>query len=109
MHPRDEAQLLRQDATDREAAETRADQPGSRGAPCVVAKTKTVTTYPTAAARFYACEAQTVTGAETEGGSGALTAGGDTFFALNLGSAIPPSGTTILCTLASYRWVFRYD
>ena len=34
---------------------------------------------------------------------------GNTFFALNLGTAIPPQGTPIVATFVGNRWVFRYD
>lgn len=88
----------------------------SRRLPCpdvlgrtFVAKTKTVTTYPTAALKFYAMESQEVLGAETEGGSATFSDVGDTFHALNLGSAVPPSGTRVKVEYVPYRYVFRYD
>jgi hypothetical protein len=100
-----EAETLRLDDRDRAAADTRAEGPGAGGSLAVAAKTKTVSTYPTAAGRYYACETQLVTGTETEGGTGTLTAAGDTVYAFNVGSAIPPSGTTVMLTWVSYRFV----
>lgn len=99
---------LRQRAADAIASQN----PGTvtRGAPCMVAATKTLTTYPTTAATYYACDVVAVTGAETEGGAGILTVvSPTTFFALNIGTAIPPTGTKIIVTFVDYRWSFRYD
>ena len=105
----DEAKRLR----DREAALrddlSRRDRPPSLGSPSLVVQTRTLNTYPTAAQRFYACVAQTVLGAEVEGGPGNFTPGPASFYALNLGSSIPPVGTYVLATFVESRWVFRYD
>jgi hypothetical protein len=105
----DDAQRLRiDDALARDEA-TRDAPPRAAGSRSVVATTTTVTTYPTAAARFYAVTPQAVLGAETEGGSGSVSALSGTFYALNLGGTVPPNGTQVLCTFVEYRWVFRYD
>ena len=87
----------------------RSDQHPSFGSPSLVALTKKIQTYPTTARKFYACEPQTVLGKEVEGGAGTLTPGQATFFAFNLGTAIPPEGTPILATFVESRWVFRHD
>ncbi len=79
------------------------------GMPCLVAQTKTQSSYPTSAQTFYACSPLTVLGPEVEGGMAILTVGNSTFFSLNLGSAVPPSGTNVLATFVDNRWVFRYD
>ena len=81
----------------------------SSGMPCLVARTKQVSSYPTAAQQFFACSPVNVLGPEVEGGAGSLTLGISTFFALNLGSVVPPVGTNILATFIDNRWVFRYD
>lgn len=88
---------------------TQRDRLPSYGSPSLVAQTKTIRTYPSAAQQFYACVPQTVLGKEVEGGPGTLTPDSASFFALNLGTAIPPVGTTILATFVDSRWVFRYD
>ncbi len=75
----------------------------------MVAQTKSISSYPTAANRFFACAPAGVLGPEVEGGPGTVSTTGSTFFALNLGTAVPPSGTNVLCTYTRYRWVFRYD
>jgi hypothetical protein len=96
----------------RSASDAKASRPpgsASRGAPCMVAQTKTVTTYPTAAGKYFACAPVDVTGAETEGGSGTFTVATTTFYALNLGTAIPVTGTNVLVTFVDNRWTFRYD
>ena len=96
----------RADALDGEAD---LDSAGVNGAPCLVARTKALTSYPAVAAAYYGCESQTVTGAEVEGGAATIATDGDTFFALNLGTAIPPQGTGVVCTFVGNRWVFRFD
>ena len=79
------------------------------GMPVVAGQTKTLSAYPTSAQAFFACAPITVLGAEVEGGPGTITAGTSTFFALNLGTAIPPAGTNIVATFVDSRWVFRFD
>jgi hypothetical protein len=81
----------------------------SLGMPCLVAQTKVQSRYPTSAQVFYACSPLMVLGQEVEGGTGTLTAGSATFYALNLGSTVPPVGTSVLTTFVESRWVFRYD
>lgn len=105
----DEALKLRLDRDDDEATATQAPGPGPAGAITRVGITKTVATYPTTAGAFYAMQSAGVMGAQVEGGAGIVTGKGDTWYALNLGSAIPPVGTKVLCTFIKYRWVFRHD
>ena len=71
--------------------------------------TTTIKSYPTSAQRFYGCVPQTLLGVEVEGGPGSFTQEPSTFFALNLGTSIPPPGTNVLATFVESRWVFRYD
>ncbi len=109
MSNRDEAKRLRvRDAAiagDLSAAPYLADP----GTPCLVAQTTRVSTYPTSAQSFFACSPVAVLGAETEGAPAVLTALSPIFFALNLGSAIPPQGTDVIASFVGNRWVFRYD
>lgn len=88
---------------------SRRDRAASFGSPSLVVQTKAINTYPTTAQQFYACSPQTVLGQEVEGGAGTLSPIPATFFALNLGTAVPPIGTSILATYVESRWVFRYD
>ncbi len=81
----------------------------SLGMPCVVAQTKTISSYPTSAQQFYACSPLTILGLEVEGGAGTATPGSSTFYALNLGTAVPPLGANVVATFVDSRWVFRYD
>ena len=105
----DEAKRLRiRDATLSDGFSQTGRDP-SLGTVCLVVQTKTVSAYPTGAQSFYACSPLTILGPEVEGGPGALTSGGSTLFALNLGSAIPPIGVNVLATFVDNRWVFRYD
>jgi hypothetical protein len=79
------------------------------GAHASVLQTTTVGTYPTAAASAFGVKRVKVTAALSEGAPVTLAAEGFVFYALNLGSAVPPSGTFVLATQASGKWVFRYD
>jgi hypothetical protein len=82
--------------------------PYASAALCVI--TTTVTTYPTSAAEFYACFPELLTGSETEGAVPTFTPDtATTLYALNVGTAIPPSGTKLVIHGVGGRWVFRYD
>jgi len=103
----DDTEILRGEADDDRNERSRVRESGVGGSRSLLVKTKTVTTYPTAAGRFYACEIQGLLGTESEGSTGTLTAG-RTIYAYNLGASIPPTGTPVLLTEIPYRWVFRY-
>jgi hypothetical protein len=75
----------------------------------LAAVTTTLGSYPTSATSFFTCNPLIILGQEVEGGAGVVAAGAAMFFALNLGSAIPPQGTQVLATFVGNRWVFRYD
>ena len=79
------------------------------GSPALLARTTTIQSYPTAAQSFFACQPVTVLGTEAEGNAGVVYPGTSTFFALNIGSTIPPAGTQVVATFVGSRWVFRYD
>jgi hypothetical protein len=99
-----ERQLATSSALDRSTGQ---DLYGS-AALCVI--TTTVMTYPTSAAAFYACNPELLTGAETEGAAATFTADTATVvYAVNVGTAIPPSGTKIVIHAVGGRWVFRFD
>jgi hypothetical protein len=78
-------------------------------AAAMAAVTVTVATYPTAAAAFYGIQDCQINGTETEGGTATFVAGTATQYALNLGTAIPPSGTQIVVHGVGGRWCFRWD
>ena len=89
--------------------QSRRVEPLGNGACQVLAKTKTITTYPTSAGVFFACQTVKVLGTETEGDPGSITAVGDTFYAyLPTGRTVPASGTLVLCTRIPYRWMIEY-
>jgi hypothetical protein len=82
------------------------------GGAAVLVRTITRTTYPTVAGRVYAVVPSRVVVTEAEGQTPTFTdaANGDCFYALNLGSAIPPSGTRLVATLTpGGLYAFRYD
>ena len=65
--------------------------------------------YPTSASAYYVLNPVDLGGAEVEGQAvEAVTIPGG-FFAANLGTAIPPAGTIVVCHAVGKRWVFRYD
>src|SRR6202795_2199431 len=99
-----ERQAAASAALDRSAGQ----DPYGSAAMCVI--TTTVHTYPVVAAEFYACHPELLTGPETEGGGAVFTADtGTVVYAVNVGTAIPPSGTKLVIHAAGGRWVFRYD
>jgi hypothetical protein len=79
------------------------------GARSLLVQTTTKTTYPTTAGAYYAVKAVDVDGAETEGATPTFTVQTDIFYALNVGSAVPPSGTNILAECIGGMWLIRFD
>lgn len=109
MRARNEARRLRiRETTLADDLKRQLSDP-SQGSPSHVAQTIVLSSYPTTAQCYYACQPVTVLGTEVEGGLGSTSVLTSTFFCLNLGSAIPPAGTQILATFVGNRWVFRYD
>lgn len=106
----DEARTLRRRHDDLlDDVDTAVAHAGAHGAALLV-KTTTKTSYPTVAGVFYYVQYQTASGTETEGGAGTLTAdSAGLFYALNLGSAIPPAGTAVIAVFSDSLWTFRYD
>ena len=79
--------------------------------PAAIVVTTTVDTYPTTANVMYAVIEQIVTGSEDEGATPTVGAasGANPFYALNVGTQIPDSGTKLVVHQVGGRWVFRYD
>ena len=72
--------------------------------------TTTVTTYPLSAAEFYATNPTEIDGSEQEGIAATYTVDSDqVIYVLNVGTAIPPSGTRLVAHAVGGRWVARYD
>lgn len=96
-----------------EAANGDLDNSGDGQPDCAAAEfvlTTTVTTYPTTAAAFYACNPCQLNGLEAEGGTATPVPDTTTvFYALNQGTQIPPNGTSLVMHGVGGRWVFRYD
>jgi hypothetical protein len=105
----DEARQLRIRAEAIDERPGRLDRVPAFAAPCLIAKTTKLATYPTTAPSFYACTPATLLGSEVEGEAGTVAAGPSTFLALNLGAGVPPIGTAILATFVDCRWMFRFD
>jgi hypothetical protein len=83
---------------------------GAEGTAALIVQTTTVTTYPTAAGEFYACNPVGIDGSETEGGAATYTAdSAQVIYCLNVGTAVPPNGTNVLASAVGGRWCFRYD
>jgi hypothetical protein len=80
------------------------------GAVAMLAQTTTTGNYPTVPGTCFACVPALVDGPETEGATPAFSTGGSgLIFAFNLGSHVPPLGTTVIVHACGGRWVFRYD
>lgn len=85
------------------------DEPES-GTSSDVVQTVTVGTYPTDAESYYAVQPIGIGGDVAEGSSPTFSPDTDrTYYALNLGSEIPPEGTKLVVSACGGRWVFRYD
>jgi hypothetical protein len=80
-----------------------------RDSSAMLAQTTTAKTYPTAAAAFYAVVPCDIDGGEVEGAAATYSQTGSVTYALNLGTQVPPSGTTVVCHAIGGRWCFRYD
>ena len=104
-----EAQRLRILAGEDADARSRFDPASVGGAPTLVVKTVAVKTYPTVAQRYYGVQAASVLGAEIEGQAGSVSTSSGIFYALNLGSAVPPVGTQLIATFTGNRWVFVFN
>jgi hypothetical protein len=106
----DDGQRLRNQSKATTLAATRPPPVTMSGAPAMTAKILAGSTgLPTTPAVFFAVQGGIVTGDEAEGGTGTLIGGLATFYALNLGTAIPALGSFVLITYVNSRWVFRYD
>ncbi|HEV3122733.1 MAG TPA: hypothetical protein VGY53_12555 [Isosphaeraceae bacterium] len=105
----DDLRTARDRLSDLAGALDRAHESQPECALALVAVTFQESSYPTQAKSLFACKIQLVSGQETEGAAGVLTATTATIYAYNLGSAIPPQGTAILATQVGDRWTFRYD
>jgi hypothetical protein len=105
-----DTRILREREAASRAAAFRASPFAEEGAVAVLAQTTAVASYPIAAGVFYACMPLYVDGKETEGSPASFTADPTcTFYALNLGSQVPPPGTKIIAHACGGRWTFRYD
>lgn len=105
-----DTRILRERQAATRAAALRLAPFAEEGAVAVLAQTTTVSSYPTTAGVFYACMPISVDGAETEGAAASFHADQTrTFYALNLGSQVPPRGTLIIAHGCGGRWIFRYD
>jgi hypothetical protein len=82
----------------------------TRGSAAMLAQTTTVSAYPTTASAFYAVVPCNIDSVESEGAAATyVPQAGQVTYAFNLGTQIPPSGTTIVCHAVGGRWCFRYD
>jgi hypothetical protein len=103
------AERLRNEDAAVRSALSRRDRAESGGPDSVLAKTKTVGTYPTTAGKFFACQTVKLQGTEAEGSTGVKEDLGDTFMAyLPVGAPVPVSGAEVVCTRVAHRWVIDY-
>jgi len=99
-------QQLREIARAREALDV---TPAGRGASMLV-QTTTLGSYPTQAVATYVVNPVELDASDDEGAGATPTPDTDqSFFCVNLGSAVPPQGTLVVATACGGRWVMRYD
>ena len=86
-----------------------ADNDAADGSAAFLAQTASMGNYPNTAISVYAINLVSVDVAETEGASPSFTAGTDTYYAVNLGTNVPNTGTTVVVHAVGGRLAFRYD
>lgn len=92
------------------AALGRAGERYGEGGLSMLVQTFAETTYPTVANAFYAVHPVEVDGDDAEGDTPTFTVDDErTLHAYNLGSAVPPAGTNVICHSRSGRWVFTFN
>jgi len=101
--------IQRDRATAQDDVLDRLDDAARYGSAAILATTTTVTTYPTAAATFYAANTTEIDGTETEGAAANYTTQSGIVYILNVGSQIPPVDTRVVAHAVGGRWVFRFD
>ena len=74
----------------------------------LLVRTVAVSSYPTTAGVAYGVQALDLSVSEAEGATPTLTVLAGKFFAINLGSNIPPVGTSLLVELVQGKYVFVY-
>jgi len=105
-----ETRILRDRQSTARAAALRLVPFAEDGTVAILAQTRVVVSYPTVPAAFYACSPLQVDGPETEGAAATFTEDSTrTIYAFNLGTLIPPTGTSIIAHACGGRWTFRYD
>jgi hypothetical protein len=88
----------------------RAATTGALGSLAQLLTTTTITSYPTTAGAFYAGNPTYVNGAAVEGGAASYAPdASQVIYAYNVGTKVPPEGTTVVAHAVGGRWVFRYD
>lgn len=102
----DDAERLRIDDRESDDDYSRRDSSSPPTGCVVLAVTKTISSYPTSAGQFVACETRGIMGTEVEGSAGIGTNLGDTFYAYcPTGATVPASGSEVICVNVAHRWV----
>ena len=109
MKPRDELRTLRNRHEDLAVSSDIGRDDPDTGLPACLVQTTTVGSYPTATSKFFMCKQVEPGGTESEGATVNLNAIGGAFPVGILGSAVPPSGTTLIAHQIESRWVARYQ
>lgn len=99
-------QYLRETAQNRAARDADPSAAGS----AMLGVTSTDGNYPTNATSVYVVTPQELDADDSEGATSTPTSD-DTqnVYAVNLGTAVPPMGTQVVCHAVGGRWTFRYD
>ncbi len=107
MNSRDETRTLRGRDTDRLADLDRTANEEPAPAAAILARTVTVTTYPTTAGKVIACQALTISVTEVEGAAPTLTLVPGVFYSVHIGTNLPPVGSDVLLEMVDGLWVLR--
>lgn len=99
-------ETLRQIQRTREALDV---TPAGKGASMLV-QVSTAGSFPATAQAVYVVVPAEADAEDDEGASATYTPDNDSaFYCINLGSSIPPQGTTIIAHAVGGRWTMRYD
>jgi hypothetical protein len=75
----------------------------------VLVQTTTDGSYPTIPQAIYACNTGYYNCDSAEASTATFVADGKKAYVLNIGTAIPTVGTTMVAKTAGNKWIFRYD
>lgn len=101
-------QVLRQRSSDRIIRTDRLILPDPVTTPRILVRTVSGGSYPTATGKYYLCNPVSISGSESENGTGTLTADTSITIPVLLVRGVPPAGTDLVARSIGGRWVSEY-